>query len=88
MSDDQKLTEMSKAGIGYLASDPEELARFMNVTGYGPDGLRDALGSRDLAMAVMDYFASNEAVLLAMCANSEITVGGFMRVWQQLNAHE
>lgn len=88
MSDDQQLTEMSKAGIGYLASDPEELVRFMKETGHDPDSLRDGLGSRGLALAVLDYFAANEAAMLAMCANSEVTVDRFMRVWQKLNAHE
>lgn len=88
MSDDKQLTEMSKAGIGYLASDPEQLVRFMNETGYDSVGLREALGSHNLAMAVLDYFAANEACLLAMCANSDVTVAGFMRVWQHLNAHE
>ncbi len=88
MADDRQLTEMSKAGIGYLASDPEELARFMNTAGYDPDGLRGALGTRSLAMAVLDYFASNEDCLLAMCANSDVTVERFMHVWQRLNAHE
>lgn len=88
MADDRQLTQMSKAGIGYLASDPEELARFMNHAGYDPDGLRSALGTRSLALAVMDYFAGNEPVLLAMCANSDVTVTEFMRVWQNLNAHE
>lgn len=88
MTKDRQLTELSKAGIGYLASDPEELARFMNASGYDPDGLRGALGTRALALAVMDYFAANEPALLAMCANSDLTVDEFMRLWQKLNAHE
>ena len=88
MPDPGRMTEMSKAGIGYLASDPVELARFMNETGYDPDALRAALGSRDLAVAVLDFFAGHEDCLLAMCANAEITAADFMRVWQQLNVHE
>jgi len=83
-----KVTTMGKACIGYLASDPEELARFMTQAGYDPDGLRAALGSRELDVAVLDYFAANEPALLAMCANSDVSVDHFMRVWREVNRHD
>ncbi len=77
--------KMAEAGLCYLTSDSEELARFMGTTGFDPDGLRDAVGSEELAIALMDYFAANEPALLAMCANSGIHVEAFMRLWHAQN---
>jgi len=71
--------------LGYLAENPEELARFMEHAGYDPAALRGAVGSRQLAAGLIDYFASNETILLALCANAAIRPEEFMRVWYRLN---
>jgi Protein of unknown function (DUF3572). len=71
--------------LGYLAENPEELARFMEHAGYDPAALRGAVGSRHLATGLIDYFASNETILLALCANAAIRPEEFMRVWYRLN---
>lgn len=76
---------LADAGIDYLASDPGELSLFLGATGYDVQGFRDALGSEELARAVLDYFASNEPVLLAMCANRGISVARFMGCWHANN---
>jgi len=76
---------LAEPGINYLLADSEELTRFMLATGYDPDSLRLGFGSRELAVAVMDYFAANEAALLAMCANANLDVKEFMSCWRQLN---
>lgn len=77
--------QLAQAGLSYLAADPKELARFMSATGYDPDQLRLAIGSSDLDMALMDYFAANEPALLAMCANMNLDVARFMAAWHCLN---
>ncbi len=69
----------------YLFADSAELIRFMQASGYDADSLRAALGSAELALAVMDYFAANEAALLAMCANVSLDVKEFMACWRRLN---
>jgi hypothetical protein len=71
--------------LGYLAENPEELVRFMDVSGYDPASLRAAVSSRDLSAGLIDYFAQNEPLLLAFCANAGITPERFMGVWQKLN---
>ena len=71
--------------LGQLAEDPAQLAEFMNATGYDPAALRQSIGSPQLASGLIDYFASNEPLLLALCANNNLKPEEFMRVWQRLN---
>ena len=71
--------------LEYLTEVPEELAGFMSVTGYTPAALRAALDSSNLTHAVIDYVASNEPLLLTICARRGITPEQFMGVWAKLN---
>ena len=71
--------------LGYLAENPEQLGEFMVQTGTSPDSLRKSVGSDMLGRGLIDYFAQNEALLLALCANSRISPDSFMRVWAKLN---
>ena len=76
---------MAELCLGYLAENPEELVRFMGYAGYDPAALRNAVGSAQLTNGLIDYFASNEAILLALCANAQIKPESFMRVYYKLN---
>ena len=71
--------------LSHLAENPELLGEFMVQTGYSPDSLRKSVGSDMLGRGLIDYFAQNEALLLALCANSRISPDSFMRVWAKLN---
>ncbi|MHB1102564.1 MAG: DUF3572 family protein [Devosia sp.] len=71
--------------LGQLAEDPQQLAEFMTMTGYSPAALRSAAGSDQLARGLIDYFAGNEPLLLALCANNSLRPEEFMRVWARLN---
>ena len=77
-----KLAELC---LGLLAEDPEQLAQFMGTTGYSPGGLRAALGTDQLGRGLIDYFAQNEPLLLALCANNGLKPEDFMRVRAELN---
>ena len=76
---------LADACLGYLAENPDELLAFMQYAGLDPDALRRAVGSPDLQRGLIDYFASNEPILLALCANSGLSPEQFMRVWHRLN---
>ncbi len=78
----QTLGEMC---LGYLAEHPAQLAEFMGLTGYSPAALRQVAGTRELDGGLIDYFAQNEALLLALCANNTFRPDDFMRVWAKLN---
>ena len=71
--------------LGHLAEDPGQLAEFMGATGYSPGALRSAVGSDQLAHGLIDHFARNEPLLLALCANNALRPEDFMRVWAKLN---
>ena len=86
-----KSAEFSVASLGelclhHLAEQPEQLAAFMGETGWSPATLRGAVGSEALAAGLIDYFAQNEPLLLALCANANMRPEDFMRVWGRLNA--
>jgi len=78
----QTLGEMC---LGYLAENPTQLAEFMGLTGYSPNGLRKVAGTPELDSGLIDYFAQNEPLLLALCANNNFRPDDFMRVWAKLN---
>ncbi|MGV8830732.1 MAG: DUF3572 family protein [Devosia sp.] len=74
--------------LSYLVENPEELLAFMQHAGLDPDALRGAIGTPALQRGLVDYFASNEPILLALCANSAILPEDFMRVFHQINRTE
>ncbi len=82
---EDELDTLADACLTYLVANPEELARFMNHAGYDGDALRNSLGSRGMSLGLLDYFAQNESVLLAMSANSGIGAERLMRTWHRLN---
>ena len=82
---DVEIEGFAEACLSYLISAPEELARFMDYAGIDGDGLRQSVGSPGLAAGLLDYFAQNEAALLAMCANSGLDASRFMHIWQKMN---
>lgn len=87
LSDSKEIVLLGEYCLDYLISDTEELARFMNLSGYNPQTLRDSIDTAELQTALLNYFASNEAALLAMCANAGIKTSRFMTCWGRQNAH-
>ncbi len=79
------LASLADACLGYLAENPEELLAFMQYAGLDPQTLRRSVGSPALQRGLVDYFAANEAILLALCANTGMSPEGFMRTWHRLN---
>lgn len=77
--------ELGRLCLNHLAEDPAQLAEFMATAGYSPNALRGAVGSSELTHGLIDYFAENEALLLAFCANNQLRPEQFMRVWAGLH---
>lgn len=57
------------AALGFIASDPERLGRFLAVTGLGPVTLRSAAQEPGFFARVLDHLAEDEPLLLAFAAN-------------------
>jgi hypothetical protein len=58
--------EMAVKALTFLAADGERLARFLALTGLGPDTLRAAAASPGFLVAVFDHVAADEALLLGL----------------------
>lgn len=80
-----QLPELADACLGYLADNPDELLAFMQHAGLDPQALRSSIGTQRLQAGLVDYFAANEPILLALCANTGVNPESFMRVWHKLN---
>ncbi len=61
------------AGLQFLAGDPEQLSRFVSLTGMTPDAMRDNANSPEFLGAVLDFFLSDEPTLLAFAAGHDIS---------------
>ncbi len=79
------MSTLAEACLGFLAEHPDELLAFMQQAGLTPQALREAVGTPRLQHGLLDHFAANEAILLALCANSGIKPEQFMQVWHRLN---
>ena len=58
--------------LGFLAGEPERLARFLALTGIGPDRIRAAAASPGFLAGVLDHLASEDALVTAFAAEAGI----------------
>ncbi|WP_374306563.1 DUF3572 domain-containing protein [Methylocella sp.] len=56
--------------LGYLAGDPEQLERFLSLSGLRPETLRAAAAAPGFLAGVLDFVAGEEALLLAFAADA------------------
>jgi hypothetical protein len=70
--------------LTFLAGDPERLARFLALTGIGPDRIRSAAASPGFLAGVLDHVASEEALLMAFAEQSGIDPADVARARQAL----
>jgi hypothetical protein len=59
--------------LGWLAADDDRLERFLAVSGLGPENLRQAAAEPRFLAAILDYLASNEALLVDFARDSART---------------
>ena len=53
------------AALGFIAGEPEQLGRFLALSGIGPDSLRAAAREPNFLLGVLDHVAGDEALLIA-----------------------
>jgi Protein of unknown function (DUF3572) len=58
--------------LSFLAGEPERLARFLALTGIGPDRIRAAAASPGFLAGVLDHLASEDALVTAFAAEAGI----------------
>jgi hypothetical protein len=75
--------DIAVKALTLLTGDTERLARFLALTGLGPDTIRSAASSPGFLRAVLDHVAGNEDLLVGlaeeMCIHPE-TIGEARRL--------
>ena len=74
--------------IGWLAREPERLARFMAETGYDEAALKNELDSPALHMAALEFLLADESLLLHFCAETETPPEAPGQLWQRINRQD
>jgi hypothetical protein len=64
--------ELAITALGFIAGAPEELSRFLALTGIAPDAIRAAAAEPGFLGGVLAYIAGNERTLLAFAAQAGI----------------
>lgn len=59
-------------GLQFIAADPAQLGRFLDLTGLSPSDLRELAASDDFLSGILDYFMGDEATLLAFAASRDV----------------
>jgi hypothetical protein len=61
--------------LSFLAGRPEELGRFLALTGIGPASLRQSAADPAFLGGILDFLLQDEALLLSFAAESGIAPG-------------
>jgi Protein of unknown function (DUF3572) len=60
------------AALGFVAGTPEELSRFLALTGIAPDAIRAAAAEPGFLGGVLAYIAGNERTLVAFASHAGV----------------
>ena len=71
--------------FGCLASDPDQLGRFLALTGLMPDTIRAAARDPGFLPAVLSYIVADERLLLSVAEQIEVSPKRLLRAEQVLS---
>lgn len=63
--------QVGAAAFAYLANDTELFSRFATITGIELSDITELAGTKEFLGAVLEYFLSDESLLLSFCENSD-----------------
>jgi hypothetical protein len=69
--DRERAEKLAIQALSYLAGDPEQLGRFLALSGLGPETLRTASRDPHFLAGVLDFVAGDERLLLAFADDAE-----------------
>src|SRR5712691_505888 len=64
--------KLAIAALSFIASEPEQLGRFLALSGIGPESIRAAAREPGFLLGVLDHVAGDEALLLAFANQHDI----------------
>jgi hypothetical protein len=73
--------------LSYLAQDPDELSRFLALSGIDPGAIRAAAAQPEFLAGVLAYLAQDEAVLVRFAAEAGVPPGAVERARALLAGH-
>lgn len=82
---ENEIETIGDACFSHLVQHPEDLQRFMDEAGYTPESIGKAVGTKDLALGMIEHFVRSEPLLLAVSANAGLRPERIVAVWQKLN---
>jgi uncharacterized protein DUF3572 len=65
-------SELAIGALGFIAADPEQLSRFLALSGIDPGAIRTAAAEPGFLGGVLAYVAGNERTLLAFAAQAGV----------------
>jgi hypothetical protein len=60
-------------GLGWLAGEEDGIQRFQAQSGIEAGALRDAAGSPEMGVAILDFLLGNEDLLLRFCESASFS---------------
>jgi Protein of unknown function (DUF3572) len=74
--------------LGFLAGEPKRLARFLALTGIGPDRIRPAAATPGFLAGVLDHVASEDALVTAFATEAGVEPEEVQRARRVLGSGE
>ncbi|NVK33219.1 MAG: DUF3572 domain-containing protein [Rhodobacteraceae bacterium] len=65
----EKAQEIAMDALIHLTRDPELVGRFLALAGIGPESIRIAAEEPGFLAGVLEFYMSDEALLLSYCEN-------------------
>jgi len=75
---------LALSALGWVLAEEARAARFLDLTGLTPEGLRTAIGDPATHRAVFEFLAAHEPDLLAAVDALDVPPGDFIRAAQEL----
>src|SRR5262245_62375453 len=69
----QRAEQLAVQALGYIAGEPEQLGRFLALSGLGPETIRTAARDPRFLAGVLDYLAGDERLLSAFAGHAGVT---------------
>lgn len=84
--DRERASEVAILVLGFLAEEPERLARFLMSTGADPATIAREAAEAAFQVAVLDYLLADESLLLVFCAGQDLKPEGIGEAARLLSA--
>jgi uncharacterized protein DUF3572 len=76
---------MAVQALAYLAGEPEHLARFLALSGIGPQAIRTAATDPQFLAGVLDFVVGDERLLVAFADHIQVKPEAVLRAQAELS---